>query len=291
MTETTREEELPRLRAEVERLERRCNDLEIALSTAIEHGDAVQQELEEANQQLHSEVRERITLEKKLRVLVSTITQKSRDLETILHTITEHSDQLDRQWLDRYMESESAANSDPLTGLANRRVLDHSIGREWARARRGGDPIAIIVADIDYFKRFNDTYGHQNGDACLIRVAELFGRAAHRDQDIAARYGGEEFVLLLPYTDLSGAIRVAEALRDELYRLAIPHANSNAADHVTLSMGVYSTIPADEDESTLFAEADRLLYRAKQRGRNRYEAGYGRQPDRHPPHTQETHDG
>lgn len=264
-------DELTQLREEVQRLRRERDDLEIALLTAIEHGDAMQSELQMANHRLQTEVQERVTLEKELRLLVHTITQESQDLATVLEAITEHSDQVEQHWHERYLQTESAANSDPLTGLANRRVFDQAIGREWHHARHNHKPLSLIVGDIDCFKLFNDNYGHQQGDECLVQVAGVFQRAARRDDDIAARYGGEEFVLLLPHTDLLGAGKIADLMLQDIRQLALPHAYSLVTDHITMSLGLCSTIPEHPDECALFAAADRQLYLAKQRGRNRCE--------------------
>lgn len=264
-------DELLQLRTEVQRLRRERDDLEIALLTAIEHGDAIQQELQIANRQLQTEVQERIVLEKELRLLVNTITQESQDLAAVLETITEHSDQLEQHWHERYLQTESAANSDPLTGLANRRVFDQAIIHEWHNALRNHKSLSLIVGDIDCFKLFNDNYGHQQGDDCLVQVAGVFQRAARRDDDVAARYGGEEFVLLLPHTDLPGARKIADLILQDIRQLALPHAYSVVTDHITLSLGLCSTTPEHPDECALFAAADRQLYLAKQRGRNRCE--------------------
>ncbi len=257
------------LQSRIKQLEQQCSDLEIGLSTAIEHGDLVQAELEQANQRLQGEIRERMALENKLRVLVNSITQKSRDLEVILQAITEHSDQLDLQWLNRYVETENAANTDALTGLANRRVFDQSIVQEWARARRNQQPLALIVCDIDFFKKYNDNYGHQQGDYCLRQVALALKGAVQRVEDLVARYGGEEFIVLLPNTDLAGALEIAQHIAKRLHEANIPHEYSAISDRITISMGVCAMIPSDSDNSRLFATADHLLYQAKNDGRNR----------------------
>lgn len=166
-------------------------------------------------------------------------------------------------------ELERIARTDPLTGIANRRTFDEHLKKEWERARRGNDPIALLFVDVDHFKAFNDTYGHPAGDACLASVAEALARAARRPADLAARYGGEEFVLLLPETDRTGAKEVAEALLASIDALGIPHRSSRAAPHVTVSIGV-SVLYADteRDESALTQAADLALYRAKHEGRH-----------------------
>ena len=262
------EASLEELRRTVAELRQERDDLEIALSTAIEHGDAIEDQLGLANQQLQTELRERRSTEKKLRELVDAISRKSQDLELLVKTITEHSDTVEDHWLTRYEESAVTARTDALTELANRRMLDEMLAREWARARRHGEPLAMLVCDIDYFKFYNDNYGHQPGDDCLRQVARVLGQHASRDSDLAARYGGEEFVVLLPATGVDGATLVGQSIQKTVHRLGLPHEESPYGV-VTLSVGVAALIPDHDNESLLFAEADRRLYLAKQQGRNR----------------------
>ena len=158
---------------------------------------------------------------------------------------------------------------DDLTQLANRRTFNEVLEREWYRALRSQTALALIICDVDYFKRYNDTYGHPQGDECLRQVAKALRRSALRSGDLVARYGGEEFVLLLPNTDVNGALQVAESARSHLHTLRIPHASSDVADHVTLSLGLTCIIPnLDIAPSTLLKVADLGLYEAKQQGRN-----------------------
>ncbi len=261
------EQTLADLNRAMDQLRRERDDLEIALTTAVEHGDAIEAQLELANRQLQREVRERRAIEVQLRQLVATISQKSRDLEVVLQTITEHSDQMDLHWLDRYRQSEDSARRDPLTGLANRRLLDERIVDEWARARRQRQWLAMLLCDVDHFKTYNDLHGHQAGDVCLKRIAETLCQELHRQSDLIARYGGEEFVLLLPDTDEVGAQRVAESIQRAFEQAALPHENSPHG-RITLSIGAAAMIPDEDDEGALFAEVDRRLYLAKQQGRN-----------------------
>lgn len=158
---------------------------------------------------------------------------------------------------------------DGLTGIANRRCFNDRLELEWARSLRTQTPVSLILADIDHFKPYNDFYGHPSGDSCLVQVAHVLERESLRPSDLAARFGGEEFTLLLPETDLSGALLVAERIQAHLRKLAIPHENSAVSPHVTLSLGVASLVavpgmPPDR----LIQDADRSLYEAKQQGRN-----------------------
>lgn len=159
---------------------------------------------------------------------------------------------------------------DALTGLANRRRFDEALVQEWRRAARSQTPLAVVMADIDGFKLYNDTLGHPQGDLCLAAVAEVFLQAAGRAGDLVARYGGEEFVVLIPGADHAAAMRFAEGLRAGCEARAIPHPTSPVGPVVTISLGVASCIPADDGQATsLVAQADAALYRAKQEGRNR----------------------
>jgi diguanylate cyclase (GGDEF)-like protein len=160
--------------------------------------------------------------------------------------------------------------ADGLTGLANRRRLDETLDSEWRRALRMQTSLAVVIADIDAFKAYNDTLGHPQGDKCLIAVAEVIRQAASRAGDFAARYGGEEFIVLIPGADETGAIEFAERLRSACEAQAIPHPASPVGPVVTISLGVAATVPTDDSSAAaLIAAADAALYRAKQEGRNR----------------------
>jgi diguanylate cyclase (GGDEF)-like protein len=158
---------------------------------------------------------------------------------------------------------------DGLTGIANRRRFDEALRVEWRRNLRAGTPLAVLMADIDYFKQYNDLHGHLAGDDCLKRVALAFTAAMRRPTDLTARYGGEEFVALLGDTDHEGAWRVAEAMRRKVEQLMIAH---GASSHpcVTVSCGVAVAVPSDDSTAEeLVMRADRKLYEAKGSGRNR----------------------
>ncbi len=162
------------------------------------------------------------------------------------------------------------ALTDGLTGVANRRHFDQRLRDEWLRAAREGTPLALLLADVDHFKRYNDTYGHQLGDRCLALVAGALRDHTARSSDLVARYGGEEFAVLLPNTDLAGAAVVGERLRAAIVALAIPHNASSVGPIVSLSLGAATTNPAMAvAETTLIAAADGALYQAKEAGRNR----------------------
>jgi two-component system, chemotaxis family, response regulator WspR len=158
---------------------------------------------------------------------------------------------------------------DGLTGIANRRRFDEAVQAEWNRGRRHGSPLALLLCDVDHFKRYNDHLGHPAGDLCLKKVAAVLTGQLKRPADLAARYGGEEFVLLLPDTDLAGALRVGEACRAGLEQLALPHPGAPCG-FVTMSLGVACIVPGeDDDPDDLVARADAALYDAKRNGRNR----------------------
>ena len=161
---------------------------------------------------------------------------------------------------------------DGLTNIPNRRKFDEEIARAWRVAARAGDSLSIAMIDVDHFKAYNDTYGHQAGDECLRAVARAINNVAKRPGDVTARYGGEEFVIMLPSTDAAGALMVAERTRQAVEALAIAHAKSTAAPVVSVSIGVACVKPDGEiarGKEDLIAEADALLYQAKRSGRNR----------------------
>ena len=161
------------------------------------------------------------------------------------------------------------AYMDGLTGIANRRYFDQQLKAEWWRCRRSGKPLALVLLDIDYFKQFNDLYGHQQGDECLRAVAATLRGQLGRSHDLVARYGGEEFVCLLPECDLAGATLKAQALCRAVQALGIAHAGSAVAGVVTISLGVACQVPdGASTPEALLARADAHLYRSKSQGRN-----------------------
>lgn len=168
---------------------------------------------------------------------------------------------------------ERLLRSDGLTGIANRRYFDQHLADEFRRAERGAYPLALLMIDIDCFKPYNDSYGHQAGDEALVAVAQVLQGFARRPGDLAARYGGEEFALILPGSGLEDAGEIADELVQAVALRALPHGASTVAEVVTVSIGVASLRPGQEpgDEAELIAHADRALYRAKHGGRNRAE--------------------
>ena len=161
---------------------------------------------------------------------------------------------------------------DSLTGLYNRRHFDEVFDTEWRRSLRTGRPLALLMIDVDCFKALNDNYGHQRGDECLREVARVLEEQPRRGHDIVARFGGEEFAVLLPGADVPGALRIAHSVRGAVEALQLEHRHSRVGDFVTVSVGVCSRIPRQEESaSDLLYEADMALYLAKQLGRNRVE--------------------
>ena len=166
-------------------------------------------------------------------------------------------------------ELEELSFQDGLTRVANRRMFDSIIQVEWTNARRNSQPLSLIMLDIDYFKQYNDHYGHIQGDDCLKQVAEILSSAGTRANDFFARFGGEEFVLVLPQTDSDAAKKIAERCRKLIFKAQIPHAKSLIGPVLTISVGVGTVIPGYQDDSVDFINSvDQRLYQAKQLGRN-----------------------
>jgi len=159
--------------------------------------------------------------------------------------------------------------TDALTGIANRRRFDLSLEHEWKRAIRMQGCISLIMIDIDFFKQFNDIYGHAAGDDCLQKVARALDKVSEREIDLVARYGGEEFVAVLPGTDIEGAMTVAKTMKDCIIALKIPHQGTSIGECISISLGVSSNSNNDiEAPQVLLKKADEALYKAKKNGRN-----------------------
>jgi diguanylate cyclase (GGDEF)-like protein len=175
----------------------------------------------------------------------------------------------ERKLREQALELESQTLVDGLTGIANRRRFDMHLDDEFRRAKRNASPLSLIMIDVDYFKDYNDNYGHQRGDNCLADIAGTLGRQLNRSRDLVARYGGEEFTVILPDTGEEGALQVAESMRAEVEALQLPHEYSVVAPHVTISLGVSTMVPEQNDsKGSLIHAADRALYQAKRSGRN-----------------------
>ncbi|EMB2840648.1 diguanylate cyclase [Pseudomonas aeruginosa] len=196
--------------------------------------------------------------------LVDTLKTSERELE---QRVAERTDEL--QLLNNKLAALSL--TDGLTGIANRRHFDTVLGQEWQRAQRQGTPLALGMLDVDWFKRYNDHYGHPAGDACLHQVAQTLAASVCRSSDLVARYGGEEFVFIAPMTDAQAALDIAHKVVTAVAALALPHAES-ALGCVTVSIGVAAVLPSPgSSPEVLLQRADAALYQAKTHGRNRAE--------------------
>jgi diguanylate cyclase (GGDEF)-like protein len=170
-------------------------------------------------------------------------------------------------------ELQRLAKLDGLTQLANRRHFDDYLKQEWLRLARERNPLSLILCDVDYFKLYNDTYGHPAGDVCLVQIAQAIRRAVKRPADLVARYGGEEFAVLLPNTDTDGAIQVVQFIQKKVRQLNFAHIASLVSKYVTLSFGIATIFPSHNGSvQTLINAADKALYQAKDKGRNCYQA-------------------
>jgi diguanylate cyclase (GGDEF)-like protein len=192
----------------------------------------------------------------------------ANSLDSLVQTISDRTVEL-RRANDRLTE---LSLSDPMTGIANRRMFDEFLKKEWRRATREQRPISLILIDVDHFKNYNDSLGHQQGDMCLIAVAAVLQLHVQRPADLAARYGGEEFAVVLPDTGMDGAMHMAETLRRAVRDLRIEHPASETAAYLTLSLGLASMVPSPSDGDggmeTLLDRADQALYQAKKSGRD-----------------------
>lgn len=200
--------------------------------------------------------------------------RKSAELEVLKHR--DHLEELveartaELQFANEQLQELSRV--DGLTGIANRRRLDEELDREWKRMLREKRPLSVVLCDIDHFKLYNDSYGHQGGDDCLVRVAHAIRDSVNRPGDLTARYGGEEFCLVLPETTGTGALQIAELVRKNVVALRLEHKSSPINEIVTMSLGVATLIPdMGSEPSVLLEAADRALYQAKGNGRNRVE--------------------
>lgn len=212
-----------------------------------------------------------MTQNRRLQETNQLLMERTASLEhlTIQLKLEIHERQLAENALARInQELEKLAMHDSLTGLANRRRFDEYLIQEWHRMAREQLPLTVILSDVDYFKQYNDNYGHQAGDHCLFQIAQCLGQSLRRPADLAARYGGEEFALILPNTEHNGAITVGQNVQRAMQQLNIQHSHS-AFSHVSLSFGISCTIPNPQYQpADLLMAADHALYEAKRRGRN-----------------------
>lgn len=263
-------EEIQHLRQEVERLESENSDLQMVLLTTVEHSAVIEAQLENMNQKLQGEVQERKRSEKTLKNLLDIVSKQKEDLEILIQILVEHSDFLDRQWQEKVFQANYLATIDALTQLSNRRGFEQYLEQQWQTHLQEKLPLSLMICDIDYFKQYNDTYGHLAGDECLKKIAWIFRQVVDSSRNSISRYGGEEFAAVLPRTDVREAFAIAQLLQSEVRNFHIPHAGSACEPYVTLSIGLMGVIPTREmSPFTLFEEADRLLYQAKQQGRNK----------------------
>jgi diguanylate cyclase (GGDEF)-like protein len=205
---------------------------------------------------------------KSFRTMIS-LTWEREHIAQELGDITGFLRDRNRQLRDARRQLTDLANVDELTGLGNRRLVNRVLQEEINRARRGGAELSVILLDVDYFKNYNDQYGHPAGDAVLQKLADVMLRASSRAGELVARYGGEEFIVLLPGASAESAWRTASRLREMIVQERIPHTASAVADHITISQGVVTVRPDGEFPPTeLIKRADKALYSAKAAGRN-----------------------
>lgn len=232
--------------------------ISVRFSKAYQTIDTQRSKLERTNEAYQAEIETRKAAEQE-------VVKHRNHLEDLVKDRTEELELANEQL-------QELTRVDGLTGIANRRRLDEDLEREWKRMMREKRPLSIILCDIDHFKFYNDTYGHQQGDDCLAKVAAAIKTSVNRPGDLAARYGGEEFCIILPETISSGAKQIAELVRQNVLGLQLEHKSSKVMPFVTLSLGVATMVPdTDNDPGKLLEAADKGLYQAKENGRNRVE--------------------
>ncbi|TCM18790.1 PAS domain S-box-containing protein/diguanylate cyclase (GGDEF)-like protein [Novosphingobium sp. PhB165] len=207
-----------------------------------------------------------------IRDVVHVVRKENGEVDSLIGFMFDISERkkTEQELVDMHKRLETLSFEDALTGVSNRRMFDLHLDTEWKAACRAGQPLSLVLLDLDHFKQFNDNYGHVAGDECLVEVAEALKQAGGRPRDVVARFGGEEFVLLLPETDWEEAKALAERCRSAIAGLKVPHAGSECSDCVTVSIGAGTIVPTDTDHPRDFIRAvDDMLYLAKQDGRNR----------------------
>jgi diguanylate cyclase (GGDEF)-like protein/PAS domain S-box-containing protein len=206
-----------------------------------------------------------------IRDVVHVVRKENGEVDSLIgfmFDITERKD-TEQKLIELQKQLEELSFKDGLTGVFNRRMFDSVMEVEWANAKRNRQPLSLIMLDIDYFKQYNDYYGHIQGDECLRRVANVLACVATRSRDFFARYGGEEFILVLPETDEAAAFKIAERCRNVIFKSQIPHEKSLVSQLLTISIGISTITPTRNDEAIKFiATVDKKLYVAKEKGRN-----------------------
>jgi len=210
--------------------------------------------------------REKASIQQKLLEAQTTLINNLKQSEQVLEQrVEERTSEL--QVLNQKLAAQSM--TDGLTDIANRRHFDEVLASEWQRAQRGGQPLTLAMLDVDWFKAYNDHFGHLAGDECLRHVARVLGASVGREGDLVARYGGEEFAFLAPATGDAGVVEVAHKIQTALHKLALQHPCSPFG-FVTVSIGVAAMVPGPQDTPDLLVRrTDEALYRAKAEGRNR----------------------
>ncbi|MCP5105665.1 MAG: diguanylate cyclase, partial [bacterium] len=210
------------------------------------------------------------TNKRKLELLVDQRTSQLKTKTDELEILNEEKNKLLEELRAANKKLEKMSRIDGLTRIPNRRFFDETLQVEWKRCQRRGSSISLLMVDVDYFKLYNDTYGHQEGDECLKLVGASLSLCISRAGDLAARYGGEEFSAIMVDADMEGATTKAEEIRAKVQKLKIPHEKSDICAVVTISVGVASIVPVDEKGCHKLVEAaDSALYKAKHSGRNR----------------------
>jgi len=266
--------------AKIERLEQEIQVLQAQNIILKEHLDAKitqGEQLTQANYRLQTEIIDRQQTETALRLLLDRLSSEKNDLEIILDTTTSHSDTIEALLYDRALSLAREVTIDGLTQIANRRTFDQRLEIEWQRSAREHLPLSLLLCDVDFFKRYNDRYGHPAGDDCLRTVAKAIESCIRRPADLAARYGGEEFAVILPNTVREGATFIAEEICHVIAGLHIPHEASFVKDQVSLSIGISTAMPErNVHPRSLIESADKGLYLAKNQGRDRavYSSSY-----------------
>lgn len=241
----------------------------LSLKVQLDTKTIQEQQLIQSNQRLQTEIIDRQQTETALRLLLERLSSEKDDLELILDTTTVHSDTIEAMLYDKALSLAREVTIDGLTQISNRRAFDQRLEQEWHRLSREKLPLSLLLCDVDFFKRYNDRYGHPAGDDCLRAVAREIEKCTRRPADLVARYGGEEFAIILPNTLKQGAILIAEKICQVIRNLHILHESSYVSDYITVSIGISTTSPeSNVHPRSLIESADKGLYLAKNQGRD-----------------------